>query len=99
METEIFTITLPPWAKGNADGDYTKVGALLPTRNGNFVGNAVLVSVLGGNNLSYQIITDAGNKTTMTLDELKECFHPPMYIVDINDCPAFWAYRHKNNIG
>lgn len=111
MENEIFTVSIPSWAKGYADGDYTKIGAALPTRNGNFIGNAVLISVRQGeikvdgnfngtkNVDLYTVITDAGSLLEdLTLKELKDLFHPPVYLTDPNDCPASRAYKHKEKL-
>lgn len=108
METEISCVNLPPWAKGYADGDYTKIGAVLPTRNGNFVSNAVLMyecqsgRYVDGNSTRimpvYTVITDAGSLLELTISELKDSFHPPIYITDIVDCPAVRAYEYKKNL-
>jgi len=102
------TAVLPPWTTGYAEGDYTKIGAVLPTRDGNLFGNAVLMfegqsgMYVDGDSTRpvsvYTIITDAGNLSELTLSELKDAFHPPIYITDIRDCPASRAYEYKKGI-
>lgn len=72
---------LPEWATGLAKGEYVK-NALLATRDGRRHGNARIVGIEWKDGLGYvfRCITDAGNAINYTLNELKEGFHPPVYI-------------------
>ncbi|MCK9154801.1 MAG: hypothetical protein M0P12_01665 [Paludibacteraceae bacterium] len=98
METEISCVNLPTCAKGYADGDYTKIGAMLATRNGRQIGNAVMLSNDGEEQPIYTICTDAGSLLHLNLEEIKGMFYPPIHITDIRDCPAVRAYESKNGI-
>jgi hypothetical protein len=70
-------VLLPPWASGMAHGNYLAVGAMLPTRDGRRMGNAI---VEGVDAVAVSIMTDAGTKVRMTAIELAEQFWPPTWI-------------------
>lgn len=76
---------LPDWASGVANGDYTKPNASLPTRDGRKTGNAVMVGLSDKQwpnaPITYVIATDAGNILRVNLNELRELFHPPVYVM------------------
>ena len=89
-ELHLIDYPLPPWAKRFSDGNYLEVGASLPTRDGRKIGNSIVllieeIPLRNGSGLETvaRIITDAGNKTTMTESELMEMFYPPCLISKI----------------
>lgn len=79
---------LPEWAQGTTT-DYCAVNAVLPTRDGRHIGNAVNLGLIGKIDINgeefnvYSVITDAGTKIKLTLSEMKEFFHEPSYITKI----------------
>ncbi|AID16862.1 hypothetical protein vBDshPR2C_47 [Dinoroseobacter phage vBDshPR2C] len=77
-------ILLPHWAKGLAHGDYTLPNAALPTRDGRATGNAVTVGGVTSLNPdpTFLVVTDAGNLIRCTLNEMKELFYPPEYVME-----------------
>ena len=83
------TVLLPPWARCLANEDYTLPNAALPTRDGRRTGNAVNVGGIISLNPdpTFLVVTDAGNLIRCTLNEMKELFHPPQYVME-NLLPA-----------
>lgn len=77
-----FNEPLPPWASGRAHGDYTALGAVLPTRDGRNCGNATVVSSAMGSAVhrTWSLMTDAGNEMNLTLAEIEAWFWPPEWI-------------------
>jgi hypothetical protein len=77
---------LPEWAKSVANGDYTLPNAALQTRDGRRSGNAVLVGLSelqwDSVKLTYLVVTDAGNIMHLNLNELKELFYPPEWVME-----------------
>lgn len=82
---------LPPWAIGEALGDYTLPGALLPTRDGRRTGNAILVKEKRHG--TFFVVTDSGNYLLMTLEEMKQLFYPPKWVSRVWDHPG--VLRHQ----
>lgn len=89
---------LPDWATyyvGNCDEvDRYVSGAQLCTRDGRRVGNAVIISMGKADfkhwNPSegitmFEVLTDVGTNFTMTLEELKEMFYSPIYLMDVEE--------------
>lgn len=74
---------LPYWASGYARGEFL-VGAQLCTKDGRKIGNAVITDIIYDEHLEYEIFlvrTDFGNKKSLLLEEMREYFYPPKYIV------------------
>lgn len=94
METE-HTEPMPGWATGAAASPM-QVGAQLRTRDGRRIGNAVTVGAreLFGRTVAV-IVTDAGSWANATEQELAELFHPPRWLMRIDDHPGlrFQGYR------
>lgn len=87
QNTDKDDVLLPPWASGMAHGEYLVVGAMLPTRDGRRIGNAVVVSIEWETFLCH-IKTDAGTDVTLTEQELEEQFWPPTWVRKTIDSPA-----------
>ncbi len=77
---------LPEWAIRHAAVGKWEVGAQLCTKDGRNTGNAHIVDITPAiwkhGTDAYQIITDAGNRMVMTLQELETWYYPPRYISD-----------------
>ncbi len=71
---------LPPWAGRAATGAYLEVGAILPTRDGRKIGNAVVIAAWHGDGSKGRILTDAGSVLLLSLGELREFFHEPIFV-------------------
>lgn len=84
---QLIEAQLPSWATSKAS-DYMEVGACLPTRDGRRCGNATVLELVSADQMYARVITDAGNKLTLTRNELEELFHEPKYITDPDHCPA-----------
>ena len=84
-QDDIDAFLLPEWASGRTDGDYTHPNASLPTKDGRRTGNAVLIGLSDRQwpdaAITYKIVTDAGNILRVNENELKELFHPPVFIM------------------
>lgn len=95
----VAAMLLPTWAVGLTN-DYMALGAQLCTKDGRRVGNAVVIErtdtigTVYAPHLDYNvpiildaavILSDMGNTLTLTLNELKELFHEPRYLIDLND--------------
>lgn len=76
---------LPEWAVGRSGGNYLEVGAQLATRDGRRCGNAYVDAVHGS---EASVVTDMGTALRVNLSELEELFHPPSYIMDLNEARA-----------
>ncbi len=74
---------LPEWALAKANGNYTRIRAALPTKDGRITGNAVVVRLekMREGIKIYLVVTDAGNVMRMTESEMRERFHPPQLIM------------------
>lgn len=87
---------LPEWAIGHAKG-YMDEGALLPTRDGRRMGNAIVAKM---ETRDYgpvaKVVTDAGNVCHMTERELEECFFPPKWISNVETHPGVHWAKQKN---
>lgn len=88
QNTDKDDVLLPPWASGMAHGDYLMVGAMLPTRDGRRMGNAVVVSAEWKGVSIAHIKTDAGTDVTLTERELTEQFWPPTWVRKTVSNPA-----------
>lgn len=85
---------LPPWAIGKAKG-FDDIGAQLCTKDGRKMGNAIVVGTKTAINMdALVIITDAGNMLTLTERELRESFHEPVWLLDVDKHPG--VQRHRN---
>lgn len=72
---------MPPWAAGRANGKYMQEKAQLTTRDGRKIGNACVLNIYFSNKKQKaEIITDAGNVFIMSENEMKELFHPPVWV-------------------
>ena len=84
-QEDIDAFELPDWASKKANGDYTLPNASLQTRDGRRTGNAILIGLSDRQweacATTYLVVTDAGNIMRLTLDEMKEYFHPPEYVM------------------
>jgi len=84
-QDDIDTFELPEWAKTKAQGDYTLPNASLPTRDGRATGNAVLIGLSDRQwedaLITYVVVTDAGNILRLNINELKELFYPPKWVM------------------
>lgn len=78
---------LPDWADKRSDGEYMEVGAQLATKDGRYCGNAFVNKLRNHDELGQvaDVITDAGNKTRMTLAELESAFYPPIYVMNVGE--------------
>lgn len=74
--------TLPYWAVCHSDGDYMVIGTQLMTKDGRRCGNAYVDDIEELGKLAV-VITDMRNVIRMTLNELKETFYPPLYVMDV----------------
>lgn len=79
---------IPPWAIGRTK-DYSRAGALLPTRDGRVCGNACVISTTSAMGMPAVIVlTDAGTEMTLTKREVMGMFHPPQWLMDPDKCPG-----------
>lgn len=82
---EIEEWPMPDWAKAKANEDYTFPNASLPTRDGRATGNAVVIGLSErqweNSDLTYKIVTDAGNILRLTESEMKQLFYPPEWVM------------------
>lgn len=87
METE-HTEPMPSWATGEAVS-LMQLGAQLRTRDGRRSGNAATVGTrhIHGKTLAV-VVTDAGTWLTLNERELDELFHPPQWLMRIDDHPG-----------
>lgn len=86
---ELDDVLMPPWASGMAHGVYITVGAMLPTRDGRRMGNAVVKSIRRQRSFWVaDVMTDAGNIVTMTENELREQFWPPTWLRKLDPPPS-----------
>ena len=57
------------------------LGAMLPTRDGRRVGNAIVIDVCERfNNRCAVVVTDAGNRIILSECEMNELFHAPLFV-------------------
>jgi hypothetical protein len=78
----------PPWAIGRTRGQFV-LGAQLATRNGRRTGNAHIVGFRDGlAGRVAEVLTDAGNRMSLTHRELADLFHPPRWVSDVADVLA-----------
>jgi hypothetical protein len=72
---------LPAWAIGRANGNYLAIGACLPTRDGRKIGNATVIDLeVKDYGTVATVVTDAGNKLKLILEELMGYFYSPEWI-------------------
>tara|TARA_R110002020_G_scaffold279976_1_gene495760 strand:- start:109 stop:435 length:327 start_codon:yes stop_codon:yes gene_type:complete len=93
---------LPHWAQSRSKGQYTELGAQLCTRDGRRTGNACVVAVLPAPEDPrwtfgevYEVVTDMGTSTKLTLLELEGLFHPPEYIFKVDKIVEFTELNKK----
>ena len=90
---------LPPWAIRASDGDYLEIGAQLCTKDGRRCGNAYVEgSYLKGGWEYVKVVTDMGTVIYLTLGELQEMFHPPVYLMAIEAARAARGYYPEEAI-
>lgn len=77
---------LPEWAVRRSDGNFMEVGAQLATRDGRRLGNAYVDEIRGPQLAT--VVTDMGSRLTLTLRELEELFHPPSYVMHLDEARA-----------
>jgi hypothetical protein len=84
---------IPHWANGTTT--VPTLGAQLCTRDGRGVGNAVIMGGCAGRDgeLSWEILTDAGNTLHFSEAELAESFWPPRWVMDPRDAPGLSRRR------
>lgn len=82
-------IPIPSWADGKTK-DYTRFGALLPTRDGRKTGNSVVARVtVTENGVRIYAVTEAGNIVgPLTLSEVEELYYPPTYYSPFRNFPG-----------
>ena len=77
-------IPLPKWAERTIEGNYKHIRAVLPTRDGRVVGNAINAGTYKnpdkGLPAIYIVISDAGNILYLSEREMCKMFHPPQYV-------------------
>jgi len=87
MATE-HTEPMPDWATGEAASPM-QVGAQLRTRDGRRIGNAVTVGTRDIHGKTFAaVVTDAGTWLNLTELELDQLFHPPQWLMRIDDHPG-----------
>lgn len=79
---------MPEWAIGTANGELV-LGAQLPTKDGRICGNGHIVNITpvdayGGENV-HHILTDAGSTMELTAREVRELFHKPTWVSDVQE--------------
>ena len=81
---------LPKWAIGKLDGEYMTAGAGLATRDGRRMGNAFVYQLTEHKEMGMlaTVITDMGNEFKMTESELREAFHPPAWLMSVEEAKA-----------
>lgn len=82
-------IPIPSWADGKTK-DYTRFGALLPTRDGKRTGNSVVTRVtVTENGVRVYVATEAGNIVgPLTLSEVEELYYRPMFYSPFHKFPG-----------
>lgn len=86
IEGQEFEEPIPHWARSASDGRYMIAGSQLRTRDGRVFGNAFVnrIYISKYNQIIVaECYTDAGSKINLNLNELKECFYKPIYIMDL----------------
>lgn len=82
---ELINDRIPDWAVGRTDGTLV-LGAQLPTKDGRRIGNAHIVDItskIGPEfETAYEVLTDAGTRFVMTMDEVFDAFYPPQWVSD-----------------
>lgn len=78
---------LPDWAERESDGNYMEAGAQLATRDGRRCGNAYVDRVEAHDRLGQVavVVTDMGSTFRMTARELEGAFHPPAYVMKLDE--------------
>lgn len=86
-QTEDLDEPQPEWAVGRLNGEYMTKGASLATRDGRRIGNAFVCELTKHPTLGMiaTVITDMGNKVSLTESELKELFFPPVWIMNCEE--------------
>lgn len=87
MENNIYATEKPPYAIGEAHGDFFNVGALLATRDGRRLGNGIVVAIDEEPAVGQvvKILTDFGNRLTLTESEAQESFYNPLWITNVKE--------------
>lgn len=79
---------IPEWAIKRYEG-VLEMGTQLPTKDGRRVGNAHIIDIMPAMSAHFQtaytVLTDAGNRLVLTVDEIKELFHEPMWVADFTE--------------
>lgn len=81
---------MPEWAIRRSTGDYRDPGAILATRDGRHIGNAVVLDwikevhykVCGVVTSHAKVMTDIGTIIYLNEEEMEIRFFPPQYIAD-----------------
>jgi hypothetical protein len=81
---------LPEWAARRSGGNHMEIGAQLATRDGRRCGNAYVDRLEKHRRLGQVavVITDMGTTMRLTQRELEELFHPPAYVMRIDEARA-----------
>lgn len=73
-------MTQPQWATGPAN-ETIQPGAMLATRDGRVIGNAVVLAT--DDVLGWTVITDQGGTVFLSQDDIAEKFFPPEWVLDL----------------
>lgn len=98
MDEHLF---LPEWAERTSRPDEYIHGTQLCTKDGRVVGNAVVVdtklSDWDRKVMIHYVVTDAGTEMRLTIGELKNLFHPPIYVMKRTHVRTF--VKRRNPLG
>lgn len=80
----------PEWVERRSDGNYMEPGAQLATRDGRMCGNAYVDGIEPHDSFGQVavVVTDMGNSSRMTIQELEEAFYPPAYVMRLDEARA-----------
>jgi hypothetical protein len=85
-EEDLMEGPLPYWAIARVDDEYV-LGTHLPTRDGRRCGNAHIIDIVDDKQplgtLEFWCLTDAGTELRLTASELRELFHDPEWVSDV----------------
>lgn len=85
----------PEWSVGKAKG-YMEVGAVLSTKDGRSIGNAIVGSLQQGPQCQLaKVYTDAGTMVVLNEQELASLFHAPEWLSDVESHPGWLMHKLK----
>lgn len=80
---------LPSWTIAVSNGSFTQPDTCLMTKYGRVTGNAIVtnkakyIDFLG--KTAYEVLTDIGTGCFLTEEEMKEYFHEPQFICNLEE--------------